>query len=68
MFNWFIVANGLNKDCLLISDGVHRQEFNNENELINSKGEPYIVVHQYDKRWDEFKDSVNKLKKELDVN
>ena len=47
---------------------LNNYRFNNKNELINNKGEPYIVVHQYDKRWDEFKDSVNKLKKELDVN
>ena len=26
-------ANNLDKDCLLISDGVHREEFNNESEL-----------------------------------
>ena len=26
-------ANNLDKDCLLISDGVHRKEFNNESEL-----------------------------------
>ena len=42
--------------------------FDNKNQLLNDKGEPYVVVHQYDKRWDEFKDSVNKLKKELNVN
>ena len=37
--------------------------FNSKNELINSKGEPYIIVHQYDKRWNEFKNSVTNLKK-----
>ena len=26
-------ANNLNKDCLFISEGVHRSEFNNDNEL-----------------------------------
>ena len=26
-------ANNLNKDCLFISDGVHRNEFNNNSEL-----------------------------------
>jgi ribonucleotide monophosphatase NagD (HAD superfamily) len=26
-------ANNLNKDCLFISDGVHRSEFNNKSEL-----------------------------------
>ena len=28
-------ANNLNKDCLFISDGVHRDEFNNNSELEN---------------------------------
>ena len=43
-------------------------KFNNKNELINSKNEPYVVVHQYDKKWQEFERSVNKLKKELGIN
>ena len=42
--------------------------FNSKNELINSKGEPYIIVHQYDKRWNEFKNSVTNLKKKLGIN
>ena len=42
--------------------------FNGKNQLINSKGEPYIIVHQYDKRWNEFKDSVSSLKEKLGVN
>ena len=42
--------------------------FNNKNQLINGRGEPYIIVHQYDKRWNEFKDNVNNLKKELGIN
>ena len=25
-------------------------KFNNQNELINNKNEPYVVVHQYDKK------------------
>ena len=39
----------------------------NQNELINNKNEPYVVVHQYDKRWEVFEDSVKKLKMELGI-
>ena len=42
--------------------------FNKNEELINSKKEPYVVVHQYDKRWEIFKDNVNNLKKKLNIN
>ena len=41
-------------------------EFNNEMKLINKLSEPYAVVHQYDKRWDKFKDSVQAIKKKLE--
>jgi len=47
---------------------LNNYKFNDKNELVNSKNEPYIVVHQYDKKWDVFENSVNKLKKELDIN
>ncbi len=41
--------------------------FNKKNQLINSSNEPYTVVHQYDKRWGEFKNSVNEIRKELGI-
>ena len=44
-----------------------KYKFNKQNELINSKNEPYVVVHQYDKKWEIFEDSVNKLKIELGI-
>ena len=47
---------------------LNNYKFNDRNELVNSKNEPYIVVHQYDKRWEVFENSVNKLKKDLDIN
>ena len=47
---------------------LNNYKFNDKNELVNSKNEPYIVVHQYDKKWEVFENSVNKLKKELDIN
>ena len=37
--------------------------FNKNSQLLNSNNEPYVIVHQYDKRWDEFKDKVEKFKK-----
>ena len=42
--------------------------FNKKKELINSLNEPYVLVHQYDKRWVEFKDSVNENRKQLGLN
>ena len=44
-----------------------KYKFNKQTELINSKNEPYVVVHQYDKKWEIFEDSVNKLKIELGI-
>jgi hypothetical protein len=41
--------------------------FDKNSELINGLGEPYSVVHQYDKRWSEFKPHVDKLKKNLNI-
>jgi len=35
--------------------------------LLTSSQKPYAVVHQYDKRWDEFSLAVNKLKKDLNI-
>ena len=40
-------------------------KFNEKNELINLNSEPYAVVHQYDKRWEEFKDNLKEFKKTL---
>ncbi len=39
--------------------------FDENSKLINGKGEPYIIVHQYDKRWDLFSNAVNSIKKNL---
>ena len=40
------IANNLNKDCLLISNGVHRSEFNNDDEL-NALLKKYEVRANY---------------------
>ncbi len=42
--------------------------FNEKNQLINSLDKPYLVVHQFDKRWENFSKAVNFLKKELNIN
>ena len=41
--------------------------FNKKHELINSLNEPYIIVHQYDKKWSEFKNNVNKIRLQLGI-
>ncbi|MAW17579.1 MAG: hypothetical protein CMJ01_03350 [Pelagibacteraceae bacterium] len=41
--------------------------FNKKNELLNSSNDPYILVHQYDKRWDEFKSNVNEIRKKIGI-
>ena len=37
--------------------------FNKDSKLINELGDPYLLVHQYDKRFNEFKKSLNIIKK-----
>jgi hypothetical protein len=39
--------------------------FDNKSRLINELGNPYLLVHQYDKRWDKFEEHVNNLKVSL---
>ena len=39
--------------------------FDNKSRLINELGNPYLLVHQYDKRWDKFEEHVNNLKDNL---
>jgi hypothetical protein len=39
--------------------------FDENSKLINELGHPYLLVHQYDKRYDEFIDHVNVIKKNL---
>ena len=41
--------------------------FDKNHQLINSLNKPYSIVHQYDKRWDEFKDNVAEIKKNLNI-
>ncbi len=42
--------------------------FDEKSRLLNIDNEPYSIVHQYDKRWNEFSLAVNKLKRDLNIN
>ncbi len=37
--------------------------FDKNSRLLNSSGNPYLLVHQYDKRWEEFSKQVEIIKK-----
>ena len=39
--------------------------FDKNSRLINELGNPYLLVHQYDKRWDKFSQHVNNFKDNL---
>ena len=39
--------------------------FDTSSKLINQYGEPYLLVHQYDKKWDSFEKHVKNFKKSL---
>ena len=43
-------------------------KFDNSSRLLNVLGKPYAVVHQYDKRWDEFENNVKIFKNNLGIN
>lgn len=70
----YIVHNNLIKDIGLHSnaDGpvatafyLKNINFDQNLNLLNSKNHPYSVVHQYDKRWSDFSQTVQILKKNL---
>lgn len=39
--------------------------FDKDSKLINELGHPYLIVHQYDKRYDEFIEHINVMKKKF---
>ena len=72
----YLINMGYVKNCsfYLNSEGpfatayyLKRIIFDSQYKLLNKFNKPYAVVHQYDKRWDEFYFSVNKIKKDLDI-
>lgn len=46
---------------------LNKIKFNKNYQLINSQNKPYLVVHQFDKRWEFFLKAVDFLKKELKI-
>jgi hypothetical protein len=70
----FIVYKKYFKDSCLYSNHegpiatvyyLKKIKFNGESQLINELGKPYLIVHQYDKRWSEFSEKVKLIKKNL---
>ena len=61
-FEWFGM---LDQDSLLDVKYINfineKFNFDNNNRLLNDKGVPYNLVHQYDKRWDEFSYNFQKF-------
>ncbi len=41
--------------------------FDENSYLINELGKPYSIVHQYDKRWNEFEIYINKFKSNINI-
>jgi hypothetical protein len=41
--------------------------FDERSRLLSNNNKPYLIVHQYDKRWEEFSSPVNKFKKYLNI-
>jgi len=73
----YIAHNNLVKNSILYNNEtgpvatvyhLKRINFNKKSELTNSLNKPYAIVHQYDKRWEEFSEKVNIIKKNLGIN
>jgi len=41
--------------------------FDRNSNLINESGKPYLLVHQYDKRWSEFENYIKNFKKNINI-
>ncbi len=70
----YLVHNNMIKNFYFYSNKIgpvatvfHLNEiiFNEDNELINTLNDSYIIVHQYDKKWNEFKSNVNQIRLKL---
>ena len=70
----YIVHNSLIKNYTFHSNSngpfatafyLKKIKFDQEFRLINHSGNHYLLVHQYDKRWNEFSDNVKKFKNSL---
>jgi len=73
-FNYLIYKNYFKNSFLYTNDQgpiatvfyLKQLKFDKKCQLINGLGKPYAIVHQYDKRWSEFSEKVNFIKKNLD--
>ena len=72
----FIAHKNYLKNCFFYSNNngpiatvlyLKNIDFNEKLQLLNREGKAYCVVHQYDKRWSEFSEKVNKIKKNLEL-
>ena len=61
-----------NIHCYSNSDGpfatvfyLKKITFDKNSRLLNNSGNPYLLVHQYDKRWQEFSKQVEEIKEKL---
>ena len=72
----YIVNNDLIKDYSFHSNEngpvatvfyLKKIQFDKHSNLLNSNYIPYSIVHQYDKRWDEFIDAVKNIKNNLGI-
>ena len=41
--------------------------FDKKSYLVNELGEPYLLIHQYDKRWEEFKKPLESFRTNIDI-
>jgi len=72
----FIAHNNLINDSYFYSNingpvatvyHLKRIKFDENYQLINSSNQPYLIVHQYDKKWDVFSKAVNYLQNKLKI-
>ena len=68
----YLVHNKIINDCKFYNnfDGpvatvfyLNKINFDKDSRLLNTLGNPYLVIHQYDKRWEEFTKHFEKIKK-----
>ena len=52
----------------LTRSNLKKIRFDNHSNLLNSNHIPYSIVHQYDKRWNDFVDVVKNIKNNLGIN
>ena len=46
---------------------LNKINFDEKSNLINEDGKPYLLVHQFDKRWDEFEKPIENFKSNIEI-